>query len=654
MVGIESTPSGTYREQVFELFADSDCGTGTTIERAIEIGCEYLGMGVGFLTRIEDGTQTIVHSRGGVEAIQPGRECRLDWAYCRRTIETDGVRSVENARSADWISRSAYEYIGLDCYIGCKVLVGGETYGTVCFGDTDRRDHEFTEAEQLFVELLAQLFGQSIEREEYERTIETQRADIRQEKARFRNIVETSFDVILRADRDGTVTCVSPAVTDVLGYEQTAVVGERLETLAVDAASSPLVAAHGRILDGESVEGVEFDAESAGGDVVTFELNGTPVTEDGSVVVAQLIARDVTGRKARQQELRLKNRAVDTAEIGITIVDLTAPDHPIVYVNDRFQDVTGYEESAVLGRTITSFCGQATISDAVESIEAAITARESTALEFVAYRRNGTAFWNRMGLTPVESEDGTVTHCVAFHQDVTEDKRRGHLTDVLRRILRHNIRNDINVISGSLECLRTDVDADADSSIGRIDRAAGNLLETAERVRELEAHTERPRRLVRHDPEVLLAGIASEYSAAYPAATIGVSEVAPGEICAGHKLRQAVAELVENAVVHDEDESTSVWLSARRDGDEFELAVRDDGSGILPAEAAVVTFGYETDLVHNRGVGLWIANWIVTEYGGSFQIRRDDEGTIARIRVPAIGPEETTDDIDARPTTLFQ
>ena len=89
-------------------------------------------------------------------------------------------------------------------------------------------------------------------------------------------------------------------------------------------------------------------------------------------------------------------------------------------------------------------------------------------------------------------------------------------------------------------------------------------------------------------------------------------------------------------------------------GDEVEIRVRDDGRGIEEMEAAVIADGTETPLEHGAGLGLWMVNWIVTRYGGSFQVATGDDGTVATVRLPAIGPGETVETATRRPTVLFR
>ena len=73
--------ASAYREEIYDVFADSDDGAVAQVERALAIGTEYLGLPIGFLTRIEDGVQEIVASTGDHDLIRAGESCPLDQAY---------------------------------------------------------------------------------------------------------------------------------------------------------------------------------------------------------------------------------------------------------------------------------------------------------------------------------------------------------------------------------------------------------------------------------------------------------------------------------------------------------------------------------------------------------------------------------------------
>jgi len=145
---------------MYDVTTDTDASYEQKVDRMLRLGCETFGLSDGFVTRIEagteEGTQTIVQARGSHEQLQPGASCPLSEAYCRKTIQTDGLLAVANASEAGWTGDPAHEAFGLECYIGGKVVVDGELYGTLCFASTDPRAEPFTELERTAVRLMSE------------------------------------------------------------------------------------------------------------------------------------------------------------------------------------------------------------------------------------------------------------------------------------------------------------------------------------------------------------------------------------------------------------------------------------------------------------------------------------------------------------------
>jgi PAS domain S-box-containing protein len=342
---------------------------------------------------------------------------------------------------------------------------------------------------------------------------------------------------------------------------------------------------------------------------------------------------------------------MDEAQLGISIADNRQPDEPLVYVNEGFERLTGYDAADALGDNCRFLQGEATDPAAVEEFRAAIDADEPVAVELVNYRADGTPFWNRVQLNPVADETDAVTHYLGFQRDITERKRTEQLIRLLNRVLRHNLRNDMTALLGWAGLVGETGDHDTGERIRHI---AEDLVTMSERARELErfARSDRdPRRL---DPGRLLGNVAETKRERYPDATVAVSVRTDRGFCAGPELEQAVAELVENAIVHDPDDPR-VELSVADDGAWLELTVADDGPGIDEMEAGVIASGNETALQHSSGLGLWLVNWIVTRYGGSFQIDgTDGEGSVATVRLPAIAADQSVDAVAHRPTVLFR
>ncbi|NHX36499.1 MULTISPECIES: sensor histidine kinase [Halolamina] len=146
-----------------------------------------------------------------------------------------------------------------------------------------------------------------------------------------------------------------------------------------------------------------------------------------------LVLRDVSDRRERKRKLRLTNRAIDEAPVGITIADATEPDNPLIYANDKFSELTGYRQEETLERNCRFLQGENTDPRPVAEMREAIDAEEPVTVELRNYRKDGTEFWNRVTIAPVTDHMGEVTHYVGFQEDVTE---RVEYQQMLRRFQR--------------------------------------------------------------------------------------------------------------------------------------------------------------------------------------------------------------------------
>jgi PAS domain S-box-containing protein len=120
--------------------------------------------------------------------------------------------------------------------------------------------------------------------------------------------------------------------------------------------------------------------------------------------------------------LRLAELAMDEAPVGITVADPDEPDEPLIYVNEAFQRLTGYDEYEILGRNCRFLQGEDTDPERVETLREAIDDRRPVSVELLNYRKDGEPFWNQLHIAPVRNEDGRVTHLLGFQTDVTERK----------------------------------------------------------------------------------------------------------------------------------------------------------------------------------------------------------------------------------------
>jgi PAS domain S-box-containing protein len=200
--------------------------------------------------------------------------------------------------------------------------------------------------------------------------------------------------------------------------------------------NGPLSAvAQGRPVTGEAVRlapGTSIERQRAADDEGDADqllwVTGFPLSQSDSdqalalVVFLQLDpAEHADDPEAYLQALR--ERAVIATDITFAITDPREPDNPLIWVNPSFTRITGYESHEAVGRNCRFLQGPATDPAAVAEIRAALEERRTVTTTLLNYRKDGTAFWNQLSVSPVFDGQGELVSFVGVQTDVTERVR---------------------------------------------------------------------------------------------------------------------------------------------------------------------------------------------------------------------------------------
>jgi diguanylate cyclase (GGDEF)-like protein/PAS domain S-box-containing protein len=172
---------------------------------------------------------------------------------------------------------------------------------------------------------------------------------------------------------------------------------------------------------------LEVDYVSRSGREVPMLLCGTRLRCNGGEYLFGM-GVDITERRAHEQQLRLRERALHAASNGIVITRLDGNQSLIEYVNPAFERITGYAANEVMG-TDPRFMAASGM-DLIErnQLREAIAARTGAKVVLRNLRKNGELFWNDLAITPVQDEHGVVTHYIGVITDVTATMlRTAHL-----------------------------------------------------------------------------------------------------------------------------------------------------------------------------------------------------------------------------------
>lgn len=388
----------------------------------------------------------------------------------------------------------------------------------------------------------------------------------------------------------------------------------------------------------------------------------------------ELLALWVSHERKREERiatLRSFKQAVEHAGHPIYWTD---DEERIQYVNPAFEEVTGYDASEALGKTPRLLQSGEHDEAFYQDLWETILAGEPWQAETIDERKDGERFVVDQTIAPVTDDDGDIDRFVAVNTDVTDRKEqerrlREHrreleiLRQVLTRVLRHNVRTDLNVIKGTAQLLVDAVDTaresetregdpddtDADDAEREYDdgdevvERAETILETADRLERVSENAstiasliERKEAVRRYDLAEILERAVEEVGSRFPEVAFEVDCPEECSLEAAEGLDVAIYNLLENGAEHNTADEPTVSVTARWSdgGERVTLTIADNGPGIPDDEVDALLAAEETQLRHGSGAGLWLVKWVVEYSDGRLSFQETDEGTLIRVELP--------------------
>ncbi|MCU4972647.1 PAS domain S-box protein [Halobacteria archaeon AArc-m2/3/4] len=316
-------------------------------------------------------------------------------------------------------------------------------------------------------------------------------------------------------------------------------------------------------------------------------------------------------------------------------------DEPIVErVNPAFERVFGYEQSELAGESLDRFIVPPEAAADADTLNRHGARGEIVEREVKRRTTDGLRDF-MMRVVPMELDEST-SRTFGVYTDITEQKQRQKRVEILNRVLRHDLRNGMNIINGCAEMLADVVEDDTSVQYAdAIQERAGELIGLAEKTRAVE------RTLDRGDaatgPVDVVESVESAVESVeedFPEAAITCSLPDRAHARADDMLQTAIFHIVENAVEHNDMPTAAIDidLETKRDDGTLRLSVADNGPGIPTEERELLQEDQEiTQLRHASGLGLWLVNWVVTQSGGTLSFDTNDpRGTVVTLEVPYV------------------
>jgi len=295
--------------------------------------------------------------------------------------------------------------------------------------------------------------------------------------------------------------------------------------------------------------------------------------------------------------------AVRATRMPMVITDPAKPDNPIVFCNEAFQKLTGYDREEIIGRNCRFLQGPKTDRDSVRRIHEAIAAGKPIDVDLLNYRKDGTTFWNALYLSPVRNSAGDIQFFFASQLDVTDrieaqkaiaeqkaiverevEKRTADLTaaldakTLLLHEVDHRVKNNLTMIGSLLRLQARTIDdptvaAKLEAMLERVDALATvhRRLYQSEDVQHFD---------IGAFCQNLVADVVGSSGRSDIVTDVSVDRIdIPAAMASA--LGLVLNEVLTNAIKHAyaDGRGGTLTVSARRDGDRATISIADDGPG---------------------------------------------------------------------------
>ena len=320
---------------------------------------------------------------------------------------------------------------------------------------------------------------------------------------------------------------------------------------------------------------------------------------------------------------------------SVPVAEAIGRDTLVTEIEDLVVVVDGQERIVDLNRAAQRALDTSLDAAVGDPLAAHLAVEDVTAVDTVDIDEpDGTSHYEASVSAITDHADRVVGHALVL-RDVTDRRMRRQRLQVLNRVLRHNLRNDMTAVMGYADLLADETEGDTDLAV-RIQDTADELADLGEKAREIEQIVAASSETATTDAARLVQYVAAEARRQYPDVTVSLDIADHATVAAAEQVVWPVLwNLVENAVEHhDGDPTVTIALATEADSSRARLSVADDGPGIPEPERAAVTTGEEQPLRHGTGLGLWAVKWGVNRVGGDLAIDTGPEGSTVTLRLP--------------------
>ena len=278
-----------------------------------------------------------------------------------------------------------------------------------------------------------------------------------QMEGRYRGLLEAAPDAMVVVNKTGEIVLLNVQAEKQFGYNRDELVGKNVKSIIPKGFGERLIADGLRSVEDALAQqigtGIELTGRRKNGSDFPIEIMLSPLESTEGILVTAAI-RDISVRKQSEAERERLMTAIEHAAEGVVVTDAKAD---IQYVNPAFSTMTGYSRNDVLGKNTRILKSGKHDAAFYATIWTTIHAGQVWRGEIINRRKDGSLYTEKMSITPVQNEQGEMTHIVAMKEDITARKlledqfRQAQKMEAVGRLaagVAHDFNNLLTVIIG--------------------------------------------------------------------------------------------------------------------------------------------------------------------------------------------------------------